>query len=676
MGAPTASTSLVEALRIHAEHRANSSAVVFLDDGEVIARRLTFLELDRRARAVAGHLQGIAGAGERALLLFESNADFVIAFLGCLYAQIVAVPAYPPRSNHHLKRLRALVEDSQSTLVLLAPSIQQHLGDGAAALLPSLDAARWVVIGDEPPDLADDWRPPRLAPETIAFLQYTSGSTGTPKGVMVSHGNLTHNALLIAQAFGHSDASTLLGWLPLFHDMGLIGNVLQPLFLGGSCVLMSPTAFIQKPARWLQAIARFGGPDVTSGAPNFAYDLCVRTIGDDDLQGLDLSGWQVAYNGSEPVRADVLDGFADRFARHGFRRTALYPCYGMAEATLLVSSNRRASEPVIRVVDPVALEQGRCEPASPGRPGRRLVSCGQMWAGQVALIVDPQTRIPCPDGRVGEIWISGGSIAAGYWKRPDLTGEVFHARAVGHEDRGYLRTGDLGFLDGSQLYVTGRLKDLIIIRGRNHYPQDIEATVVQCAGVLRPDGCAAFAIEKRTGDELVIVQEVARAHRDKLDGPGVVGLIRQAVSEVHEISVRAVVLIEQSQLPKTSSGKIQRSVCRDAFLHGAMKPLYQWMAPEGAELAAPSPVPAQPPREVTAQAIQDWLIQRMTLRLGTPAGGFDPREPVAYYGMDSSLAVSLIAELGQWLALQLDPMLFWEHPSIEQFASRVASMRR
>lgn len=674
--------TLVDALRSHVEAHGDRVAVTFLRDGEEVAERLTYAELDLRARAAAQRLRGWCAPGARALLLFDSNVEFVVAFLACLYAKVVAVPAYPPRANHHLTRLRGLVEDSAASLVLLAPSVESQWGDRAAQLLPQLSDARWQVLADDPGErdaLAAAWTRPDLGADDLAFLQYTSGSTGAPKGVMVTHGSLVHNAHMAAVAFGHDETSTFVGWLPLFHDMGLIGKVLQPLWAGGQTVLMSPAAFISRPARWLRAVARHGGANCTSGAPNFAYELCARKVADRDLEGVDLSGWHVAFNGAEPVRAEVLDAFADRFARLGFRRSAFYPCYGMAEATLFVSGNPRGTEPVVIDADAAALEQGRLAAAAVGRPARRLVSCGKAWLDLDVRIVDPTTGAECAPGQVGEIWLSSASIARGYWGRPEASAEAFAAELPGRAGR-YLRTGDLGVLDGDQLYVTGRRKDLIIVRGRNHYPQDLEATCAAACDLLRPDGIAAFSIEGATGEELVVVAEVARVHRRDVDGEAVVGKLREAVSAGHDLMLHAVVLIDQAHLPKTSSGKIQRSVCRSAFVNGTFKALYQWRAallddsdqpPADGGAAAPA-AGARP----GAAAIADWLAARLALRLKLPLAQVDPREPLAHYGMDSALAVSLVEEVGRWLDEPLDPMLFWEHPTIERFAAHVAELIR
>jgi len=668
----TSANTFIDIFRGHAERQPEAPALSFLKDGEAVAQELSYGELDRRARATAVRLAQLVTPGDRALLLFDSDLEFAIAFLGCLYAQIIAVPAYPPRTGHHLKRLQAIASDSEPSVVMVASSIRDRIGDRAPLLLHSLRAAHWLVLDDDE-RAAEAWQPPALTRDSLAFLQYTSGSTGAPKGVMVSHGNLLHNEQLIARSFGHSASLVGVGWLPLFHDMGLIGNLLQPLFLGARFVLMSPAAFIQKPVRWLRAISDTRSDHVSSGAPTFAYDLCVRKIADADLEGVDLGGWRVAYNGAEPVRADVIDAFCERFARHGFRRSAMSPCYGMAEATLLISIGEPGGGPEIATLDAAALERSVASPAERDRASRRLVSSGRTWLDHDLVVVDPATCAPCPAGQIGELWVSGPSVAQGYWRNPEVSREVFHARLAAGGARDYLRTGDLGFVRDDQVFVTGRRKDLIIIRGRNHYPHDIEATVGHSSPALVPDGGAAFSIDGPSGEALVIVQEVSRAHRDHLDGAAVAAAIQRAVSEAHELLVHAVVLIEQTRLPRTSSGKVQRSACRAAFQAGAVESIYRWDAPVSdlaPELAEPRPA-AQPP---SSEVIQAWIVDRIAARLRLVASHIDPKEPVAHYGLDSALAVSLVAELSGWLGRKIDPVAFWEHPSIAEFASHVAAL--
>ncbi|AKT38867.1 AMP-binding protein [Chondromyces crocatus] len=664
--------TLVHIVRGHAECRPEAEAITYLADGEAVGQALSFGELDRRVRTVAGRLQELGATGKPALLLFENDVDFVVAFLGCLYARVVAVTAYPPRSgSRHLQRLQALVADAQAEVVLVTPSILGRIEESLRKF-SALASARWVVVG-EPGEgdeaLAEAWRMPALRREEVAFLQYTSGSLGSPKGVMLSHGNLMHNAAMIAAAFGHSSATRHVSWLPLFHDMGLIGNVLQALYLGTPCVFMSPAAFVQQPARWLRAISTYQA--TTSGAPSSAYDLCVRKITDEQLEGVDLRGWRVAYNGAEPVRADVLDAFAARFARFGFQRSALYPCYGMAESTLLISGDDTMAEPVVRAVCSAALERGRIEEVTAGQAARRLVSCGHSWFGQEVRIVDPKTCLPCPPGQVGEIWLSGESVALGYWNRPELTQETFQAR-LPDTARTFLRTGDLGFVEETQLYVTGRLKDLIVVRGRNHYPQDIEATVERSSGMLRPGLGAAFSIEGAEGERLVVVHEVERVHVADLEVPSVVGQIREAVAEEHEIAVHAVVLLAPGTLPKTSSGKVQRSACRKRFLAGTLEAVGQWSVSLREPAQEGPGAVAEGPR--TREALQGWLTARVAARLRIAESEIDPRRPLTQYGLESTVAASLSHELGDKLGVRLGPLVFWEYPSIERLCGYLNSL--
>jgi acyl-CoA synthetase (AMP-forming)/AMP-acid ligase II len=444
----------------------------------------------------------------------------------------------------------------------------------------------WLATDDAGVDAADQWREPALNRETLAFLQYTSGSTAAPKGVMVSHGNLLSNERMVQQAFGHTEQSTFAGWLPLYHDMGLIGNVLQPLYIGAACILMAPMAFLQRPVRWLQAISRYRAR--TSGGPNFAYDLCVRKITDEQRAALDLSSWRVAFNGAEPVRASTLEQFTATFAPCGFRPETFYPCYGLAEATLFVSGGTPAALPIFQTVQGTALEHNQALTASADHEAtRRLVGCGQTWQEQQIRIVDPETQTECPGGRVGEIWVSGPNVAQGYWQHADATERTFQARLAGTQDGPFLRTGDLGFMQDGELFVTGRLKDMIIISGRNHYPQDIEQTVEHSHPAIRLGCCAAFSIDVDGEERLVVAAEVDRHHRPPsrnasletgnlpegmapADGESMVKAIRRAVVEQHDLRVHEVVLLKVGGVPKTSSGKIQRHACRNGLLAGSL----------------------------------------------------------------------------------------------------------
>jgi acyl-CoA synthetase (AMP-forming)/AMP-acid ligase II len=546
-------STLVQLLQWRAENQPRKIAYTFLgNSGEADEVSLTYAELDRQARAIAARIQHSAASGSRALLLYHSSIDYIQAFFGCVYANVVAVPTYPPRRNRPNAAFAAILKNSGAALVLTSRSMELEipLSQLATDEIPS-DAARY-------------WRAPDVRPETLAFLQYTSGSTGDPKGVMVSHANLLHNERMIQQAFGHTEQTVVAGWLPLFHDMGLIGNVLQSLYMGVRCILMPPVAFLQRPFRWLQAVSRYRA--TTSGAPNFAYDLCARKVTDEQAASLDLSSWSVAFSGAEPVRPETLDLFAKRFAPNGFRREAFYPCYGLAEATLLVSGGAHAASPGLCSVDADSLERNFVAPAADDGDTRTLVSCGWAWDTQRIAIVDSDSFRRCPEGHVGEIWVAGPSVAQGYWNRPELTKQTFHAYLQDTNEGPFLRTGDLGFLQQGELFVTGRLKDMIVIRGRNYYPQDIERMVQESHPALEEGHGAAFSVERGGEERLVVAQEVKYTHRRNLNVAEVTGNIREAVAEQFGLDLLAVVLLKSGGVQRTSSGKIQRRTCRANFL--------------------------------------------------------------------------------------------------------------
>ncbi|MEH2031397.1 MAG: fatty acyl-AMP ligase [Nostoc sp.] len=560
-------STLIDLLSYRAKNQPEKTAYIFLRDGETEENRLTYGELDLQARSLATHLQSLISPGERALLLYPPGLEFISAFFGCLYAGVIAVPAYPPRANMNLLRLQAIVKDAQAKVVLITKSLLTNL-ESHLVENPELATMRWLNTDYIDTNLSANWQKPRLESDTLAFLQYTSGSTGTPKGVMITHGNLLCNQRSIKMGFGHTEKTIFVGWLPLFHDMGLIGNVLQPLYLGIPSILMSPVAFLQKPFSWLQAISRYKA--TTSGGPDFAYDLCVRKITPEQRSNLDLSSWEVAFNGAEPVRAETLELFANYFAPCGFRREAFYPCYGMAEATLFVSGGLKTASPVLYQVEGAALEENRVVATESEEGTKTIVGCGRTWLDEKIVIVDRQSLTQCPPGKVGEIWVSGSSVAGGYWNRPGQTEETFQGYLADRREGPFLCTGDLGFVQDGELFVTGRLKDVIIIRGQNHYPQDIELTVQKSHPALRSHCGAAFTIEQKGQQRLVVIQEVERTYLRRLDIQEVVGNITEAVVDHHGLQVYATVLIKPGTIPKTSSGKIQRYACRRGFLDGSL----------------------------------------------------------------------------------------------------------
>ncbi len=569
-GPPT----LVDLVRHRARYQGNDIAFTYLVDGENEQVHLTNRELDRQARAIGAWLQSLDLAGERALLLYPAGLEFIAAFFGCLYAGVVAVPVYPPRRNRSLARIQAIADDAQAKVALTTDSVLARV-ESLIDETPHLKQLTWLATSHLPEGIEDKWDAPDIHGDTLAFLQYTSGSTGTPKGVMLDHANLLHNSALIAYAFEHTRSGLGVFWLPSYHDMGLIGGILQPLYVGRPNILMSPMAFLQKPFRWLSAISRFGG--TTSGGPNFAYDLCVRKITPEQKQTLDLSSWTVAFNGAEPVRAETIEAFCEAFGPCGFRREAFYPCYGLAEATLIVSGGYAKNPPVIRWFETAALSKNQVVDASPEEEGvRALVGCGENLPDQKIVIADPDTLTRCEPDRIGEIWVSGPSVAEGYWQQPEATQRTFRAFLKDSGEGPFLRTGDLGFMKDGELFVTGRIKDLLILRGVNVYPQDIEMTVQQAHPHLLPDCGAAFTVEIDGQERLVVVQELHRRYRDDVEE--VFQAIRRAVAEEHDLPVEVIVLIQAGSIPKTSSGKIQRHACRAGFLEGTLEVVAQWQA--------------------------------------------------------------------------------------------------
>ena len=604
--------TIVDLLRQRAAYRPHDRAFTFLVDGENEELNISYAELDRKARAVGAWLSSEGMAGKRVLLLYPSGLDFIAAFMGCLYGGAIAVPAYPPRKNRSVERIEAIASDADASVALTTRDVLDRF-DTLKASAPSLEHLIWKVDSELDVAWADRWERPDIDGETLAFLQYTSGSTGTPKGVMLSHENLLHNSLRIMQAFEITRSQSGVFWLPSFHDMGLIGGILVPLYGGKFNVLMSPVAFLQKPLRWLQAIAKYRA--TISGGPNFAYELCVRKTTPEQRATLDLSSWSLAFNGAEPVRAETIDAFCEAFAPCGFRREAFYPCYGLAESTLMVTGGMKFEPPVIRSFDAASIETGTAVPRSaPTVGGRRLVGSGRELDGQDVLIVDPQTREALPPGRVGEIWVSGPSVAQGYWNRADASAETFGAmlaqpeasvvgRAAGQpvskwrpNPGPYLRTGDLGFFDGGELFVTGRLKDLIIVRGRNHYPQDIEHAVEEATPLVRAGSIAAFAVEADGRERVVVVAELERGRRESAEVAAAFEAIRRRLATEHELAVEAIVLVRPNSVPKTSSGKIQRHACKRQFLDGTLEVVEQhvgWLRPVSPIGVAPG---SEPPR--------------------------------------------------------------------------------
>lgn len=538
-------------------------AYVFLDNGERARESLSYQEVDLRARALAARLQKLCAAGDRVLLVYDSGVENMIAFLGSLYAGIIAVPVCVPHRNRRITRLENIIVDCNPRLALSTArqiiDIQRHFHGN-----PFVERITWIATDTVTSDESDGWSAPASNCDTLAFLQYTSGSTGAPKGVAVSHGNLLHNQAMMQSAFRTTENSTIVSWLPLFHDMGLIGQALHAFYTGATCIFMSPMSFLQQPLRWLKAISTYKA-DI-SGGPNFSYDLCEKKIPACQTRDLDLSSWRVALNGAEPVQHRTMEAFSRRFAECGFQKNAFYPGYGMAEATLIISGGSPGETPVCSWVDKKALRKDKVRPCPPFVPSAQpLVGCGTRILDETIVVVNTATRQPCADGQIGEIWISGKHVAQGYWGRPESTRETFHAYLP--DGRGpFLRSGDLGFLKNGELFITGRLKDVIILQGAKHYPQDIEASVQAGIAAVRPDAVAAVGVTGAVGEQVVLVAELQRDFLRKTELQSVANSIRRVVSEDHGLALQDVVLIRPGTLPKTTSGKIQRRLCGDLYL--------------------------------------------------------------------------------------------------------------
>jgi acyl-CoA synthetase (AMP-forming)/AMP-acid ligase II len=565
-------STFVEILRFHSEDQPDSIAFTYLDfsDAQESQTSISYSQLDLKARSIAAMLQTYNLVGQRVLLIYPPGIEFIAAFFGCMYAGVVAVPVYPPTSRKPLDYLEVIVGSCQPSAMLMSKAVESSAGEKLKQS-SSLDSLVWIKT-DDGSDLAQYWNEFNPTGDVLSHIQYTSGSTGTPKGVMLSQRNIVHNSEMLRQGLGHTSSLRMVSWLPLYHDMGLIANVLHPVYMGGTVTFMSPLCFIQKPIRWLQAISNFQG--TTSGGPNFAYELCIRKIKPEQIKDLSLHSWQVAYSGAETVRAETLDKFGELFEPCGFRRDTFYPCYGMAETTLIITGSDRLTQPLanpcIKQVASESLSTGYVRSARPGESISSVVSCGKAIAGQQVLIVNPDSRLQCVSDEVGEIWVSGPSVGRGYWNLPQLTEEMFTARLSNSSEESFLRTGDLGFICEGELYITGRLKDLIIIRGRNHYPQDIEWTVEHSHSSIQKGGGAAFSVEVDGEEQLVLVQEIERSSVRSLDIDETVKIISGAVAQHHDLNPHLIVLIKPGSLPRTSSGKVRRSHCRTQLLEGSL----------------------------------------------------------------------------------------------------------
>jgi len=660
-GASGELATLVDIARWRAESQPDDPAFTFLADGEREEGYLTYAALDRRARAIAGQLQLHTTHGDRVLVAINPGLDYVAAMFGCMYAGLIAVPVYPPdplRVHRTLPRLEAILRDAEATFVLASEQVLQWLegplGQASGVKMLAVES----IAGDAP---LDYW-PFMPDKDQLAVLQYTSGSTGSPRGVMLTHGNLMHTFA----ALDRLDCEVGVCWLPPYHDMGLIGGILWRVYSGGHTVLMSPMSFIERPVRWLSAISRYRA--TTSGGPNFGYELCVRRVRPEDCKDLDLSTWRVTVTGAEPIRPETIDRFVEKFGPFGFRRETFYPAFGLAEATVIVSGGQQDSLPTVRAFSAEALKANRAEASGRHDPtARRLIGCGPAVPETEIVIADPRTRRRVKPTQVGEIWVRGPVVGEGYWNRAEETEEVFRAHLAGENGQTYLRTGDLGFLHRGELFVTGRLKELIILGGRNFYPHDIEQTVSRAHPTLKVDGGAAFSVEADGEEELVVVQEARRSKKHNVDD--VLAAIRQAVAEEHGVVPRAVVLIAGGTLPKTSSGKTQRRACREMFLEGRLQVLAEWRADAADGSGDDRHTPSDPPRTP---------IEKALARIFSEVLGVEPiarDDDFFALGGQSLLAVQLMSRITTKLHVSLPMERLFERPTVAGLAECIADSR-
>ncbi|MGN8119742.1 AMP-binding protein [Labrys sp. 22185] len=653
-----------------AAHPAKDALVVVGTDG-VEKLRLNYGELHAQVDRFAAGLVQRGLVGQRALMLFEPGAGFVVAFMACLRAGVIALPCHlakPGRSTWD--RLVSIVRDSDAACILTEEASVPKLSSWFANSL-ELSSLPMLSPGDlDASPRGIDWqRPPADAP---AFLQYTSGSTGIPKGTVVSFGNLIANATVIGPYCGFRFDAIIVCWLPPYHDLGLIGNILQSLLDGALCVLLPPVSLIQNPRRWLETITRYRA--TISMAPNFAYELCVRRIPPEKRDGLDLSSWTSAVNAAEPIRASTITGFVEAYRDHGFRAETFRSVYGLAEATLMVSVGDLGYPTQILSVDAGAMDSGRIVPAS-GPGSRSIASSGKIRFPQRVSIVNPSSHQPCAQGVIGEIWVSGPCVAQGYWRRPEVSAQTFGAYLADGQGP-FLRTGDLGIVINDELYITGRIKEVMIIRGRNIYPQDIEATVQQSHDALKPAGGAVFSMDDKDGEAIVVVQEIERSWLATADREELVARIRDAVFQEHELAVMEVVLTKPETVPKTSAGKIQRVLCRDLYRRGELEQAIQGRSTKTAPMAVR-------PLHITGNRLQAHssadrgntipaLIAGWAASCGLqppPAG-----RTFAEAGYDSFSAVELTHFLETELGLELDQTLLWTYPTVEALSRHLTTL--
>lgn len=626
-------------LNLCSSSRSEMSAFIFLDSNGFQLDAVSFRQLKERSLSIANELHKTIGSGERAILFFQPGLEFIYAFLGCLYAGIIAVPIPPPQGKRQLLRVNSIIDDASPQVILSTEAIRSHVAK-IEQKEQILSNKHWIDIESCLTHSPNNFNLPILREDQVALLQYTSGSTSSPKGVMVTHGNLVHNELAIANGFEHNEETKIVGWLPFYHDMGLIGNILHPIFIGVTSVLMSPTTFLQNPFLWLQAISNYKG--TTSGGPNFAYQLCVQRINKEALQNLDLSSWKIAFNGSEMIHMNTLEAFADHFSECGFKKNAFYPCYGLAESTLFAAGIKAGS--LFRAI-----------PQEDGEKKLPLISCGFCRLDQRVKIVDPQTK---EETKTGEVWLRGPSIAAGYWNKPEITLETFNAFTRLGEGP-FLRTGDIGTLNQGELCIIGRLKNLIIIRGKNFYPDDIESALQKCHPTLRNKLIAAFSITHRNEEKIVILCEIDHIKSRQLSQDEIIKSIQKTLAEEFFLEAYAIVLVKTGTIPRTTSGKVQYYLCREKFLTNTLTVESSWQDQDMNE------------EKVIQNDITEKLRTYCALLLKTNVKEIHLEHSLLSHGVDSLKAMCLMAFLKEQFGIQINLEDFFSELNIKDIVALI-----
>ncbi|MDJ0763008.1 MAG: SDR family NAD(P)-dependent oxidoreductase [Myxococcota bacterium] len=678
----TSFSNIIDLMSQRAEIHPDRTAVVFLQDGEIEAGKLNYGQLDLKSRILAAQIRTRVEERDRVLIACPSGIEYVISFFGCLYAGTVAIPAYPPqlnKQNQHTSRLKNIIIDAQPRVILTTQAylkkvsawIEREFEESSRPeifVVPDIDSLESVPFSFLKPAFNDN---------DAAYLQYTSGSTGLPKGAVITHRNLMMNNEMIGNRIKLPEGSTQILWMPLYHDMGLVFGITHSIYNGSTTVMIPPVVFLQKPFCLLWAISKYRA--VACGGPNFGYELCLEKIDEQQKTTIDLSSWIFAYNGAEPVRADTIDRFSEEFKTCGFKRTAFAPSYGMAEATLGISICRMPDEPLIRYFNTEALKLGEAIPEENKELGQPLVGCGPMLIEENVAIVDPVSFELCAESEIGEIWVAGKHIAHGYWNKKKETKETFQASILNGKDKSFLRTGDMGFVYSDQLFVTGRLKDMIIIHGVNFYPQDIEATVEKAHHALQRGGSAAFSIERDGVEKPVVVQEVKRSQIRKINTSEVFRDISNAVASAHGFKVFDIVLLKTAALPKTTSGKVRRRECKNRYLKMELREIARYLENKK-EYRNPDITQEREKVTVlnttlnyTRNEIEKFLLKQISKKSKLKLNRIDVKDSFAHYGIDSVAAAELSSELEKWLNRSLDPTIVYDYPNIAALSSYLAS---